>query len=368
LAFGTMLFHFSDFSLAIKSFTSVLIIACPCALALAAPFTLGNSLRLFGKKGFYLKNAETVENLSKINTIVFDKTGTLTSSAKATSSYEGMPLTDVELWEIKELTSHSTHPISSEIHKSIEEEKRLISRLVTFEEIQGEGIIGVFNDGTIIKIGKYSFVVSQSEAKINYRINNKASAYVSINNEIAGAFIIKNQYRKGLNDLLKNISDNYELFVLSGDNEKEKEHLAFIFPEKSRLIFNQSPQNKLDFIKNLMQEGKKVMMIGDGLNDAGALKKADVGISLTEDIHSFTPACDAVLNGEKFNQLGSFLNLSKKAMKVIKISFVISLLYNLIGLTFAMQGLLSPVISAILMPLSSISVVIFTTVSIVVSD
>ncbi len=151
--------------------------------------------------------------------------------------------------------------------------------------------------------------------------------------------------------------------MLSGDNEGEKYNLQKFFKDENELHFNQSPEDKLEFIKSQNQIGKKVLMVGDGLNDAGALKQSDVGIAVTEDISSFSPACDAILDASNLNLLPKFLEYSKSAIKIIYISFVISFLYNLIGLTFAIQGMLSPIIAAILMPLSSISVVLFATLS-----
>jgi len=135
------------------------------------------------------------------------------------------------------------------------------------------------------------------------------------------------------------------------------------FNDEKHLHFDQSPEDKLKFIKSNQKTGKKVLMIGDGLNDAGALRQSDVGIAVTEDISSFSPACDAILDASNLKLLPKFLNYSQSAIKIIYISFVISFLYNLFGLTFAIQGMLSPIIAAILMPLSSISVVLFATLS-----
>jgi len=154
-----------------------------------------------------------------------------------------------------------------------------------------------------------------------------------------------------------------KLSLLSGDNEGEKFNLLKFFNNEDELLFNQSPEDKLDYVKSIQSSGKKVLMIGDGLNDAGALKQSDVGIAVTEDISSFSPACDAILDASNLRLLPKFLKYSQSAINIIYISFVISFLYNLIGLSFAIQGMLSPLIAAILMPLSSISVVLFATLS-----
>jgi len=134
------------------------------------------------------------------------------------------------------------------------------------------------------------------------------------------------------------------------------------FKDDSKMYFNQSPVDKLEKIKYLQDQNRKVLMIGDGLNDAGALKQSDLGISITENINSFSPACDGILESGSFSKLNDLIKFSNTSMNIVKISYVISLLYNVIGLSFAVQGTLSPLISAILMPLSSISVVTFTTV------
>ena len=163
---------------------------------------------------------------------------------------------------------------------------------------------------------------------------------------------------------IKELSSNYKLYVLSGDNNKEESKLKEWFGNESTLLFNQSPQSKLYFVESLKAKGRNVMMIGDGLNDAGALKISDVGIALTEDVTSFSPSSDGIMDANSLVKLNQFLKISKAGINIIKISFIISILYNAVGLTLAVQGLLTPVFSAILMPLSSITVVVFTTVSV----
>ncbi|HSM64520.1 MAG TPA: HAD-IC family P-type ATPase, partial [Gillisia sp.] len=146
-------------------------------------------------------------------------------------------------------------------------------------------------------------------------------------------------------------------------NDGERENLELMLPKETKMLFNQQPGHKLDFIKKLQQNGKTVMMVGDGLNDAGALAQSDVGIVISEDINVFSPACDGILDASVFKNLGDYIELSQNGIKIIKWAFLLSLSYNLIGLSFAVTGHLRPVVAAILMPLSSISIVVFTSVA-----
>lgn len=187
--------------------------------------------------------------------------------------------------------------------------------------------------------------------------------HVSTNDVYKGKFTFYNSYRKGLSKLFNTLKSKYDLVVLSGDNEGEQENLKKLLPAKTKLIFNQKPDDKLEYIKYHQGEGAKVLMIGDGLNDAGALAQSNVGIAISENVNVFSPACDAILDASKFNQLDKFISASRSAISIIKWSFVLSFIYNIIGLYFAVTGQLAPVIAAILMPLSSISIVIFTTIA-----
>ncbi|MFV7235929.1 heavy metal translocating P-type ATPase [Flavobacterium sp. ZB4R12] len=375
---GFVYWIFIDANIAFNVFTAVLIVACPCALALTAPFTFGNVLRILGKQKFYLKNALVIEQLAKVDTIVFDKTGTITANKKSNISYESSPNpseggeqktveTDTNLILIKNALRGSNHPLSRMLYDFLPEMKRL--KIDDFEEITGKGI-KVKIEGNIIQIGSAEFCVpplsvsspSPSGSPEASGGEGNTSVHIKINGVYYGKFIFNNQYRDGLEELFKNLSSKYQIKVLSGDNEGERSTLEKLLPKGTELIFNQKPEEKLEFIKKLQEEGKNVMMVGDGLNDAGALAQSNVGISISENVNVFSPACDAILDASEFEKLSYFLKLSKNAITTIKMSFTLSLLYNVVGLSFAITGNLLPLVAAIIMPLSTITIVSFVTV------
>ena len=342
-----------DPNIAFQVVSAVLIIACPCALALSAPFALGNMLRILGKEKFYLKNASVIEILAKIDTLVFDKTGTITSNNRSKIEYQGDLLNNLEEIGLKSLLKNSNHPLSRMLFDELKGDTETI---LGFKEILGKGLEGYFN-GVLYRVGSASFLNIQNDNALSTQI------FVEIDKQIKGKFIFNNAYRLGISETFDGLSREYQINILSGDNEGEKSFLSKMLPENSEILFNQKPEDKLKYIKSLQEKNKSVLMLGDGLNDAGALAQSNVGIAISENINVFSPACDGILDASKFKLLPQFLKLSKKTMTIIIISFVISFLYNLIGMYFAVTGQLSPVVAAILMPLSSISVVTFVTVS-----
>jgi Cu+-exporting ATPase len=345
---------FFDINTAFNVFTAVLIVACPCALSLTAPFTFGNMLRILGKKKIYLKNALVIEQLAKVDTLVFDKTGTITTTEKARIDYQGIPLSADQEQLIKNSLRASNHPLSRMLYHELPEVDFL--KMDSFEEFVGKGIETHFK-GTKMVLGSPNFVGKN-------QISNSAetSIHIAINDEYLGKFVFKNAYREGLSDLFKALSHKYQLHILSGDNDGERKFLEGFLPPNTNLIFNQKPEQKLIFIKDLQEKGRNVMMIGDGLNDAGALAQSNVGISISENVNVFSPACDAILDASEFQNISKFLKLSKKAITTVKMSFTLSLLYNVIGLSFAVTGNLKPLVAAIIMPLSTITIVSFVTI------
>ena len=345
---------FIDVNTAFNVFTAVLIVACPCALALTAPFTFGNILRILGKKKIYLKNALVIEQLAKVDTLVFDKTGTITTTEKSTIDYQGVELSELQKRLIKNGLRASNHPLSRMLYNEMPDHEFL--KMDSFEEFVGKGIETHF-EGNKIVLGSAEFVGNNQPTSIA-----ETSVHASINGQYLGKFVFKNAYREGLSQLFAELSQNFQLNVLSGDNDGEREFLEEFLPKGTTLIFNQKPEQKLEYIRSLQESGRNVMMVGDGLNDAGALAQSNVGISISENVNVFSPACDAILDASEFHNIGKFLQLSHKAIRTIKMSFTLSLLYNVVGLSFAVTGNLLPLVAAIIMPLSTVTIVSFVTI------
>ena len=332
------------------AFTAVLIIACPCALALSSPFTLSAALSIFDKNKFYIKNTSTIEQMATIDTVVFDKTGTITSPSASVLMFQGV-LTPLEKDILYSTCRNSNHPLSREILKWLGDCKLL--PLTNYIEEVGKGQSAEYLDYSLA-LGSSKFVGVKSE-------NEGTAVYVLFNGILKGVFTLEQSWRKGLNTVVQTLTnDAYNLHLISGDNQRLADALRIIFPTHSMLMFNQTPSDKLNQIDFWQKKNHKVCMLGDGLNDAGALRKSDLGIAVSDDINNFSPGCDAILDGDSFAKMPAFFKFSKDAVKVIKMSFIISLMYNVIGISFALQGTMSPLFAAILMPISTVTIISFT--------
>ncbi len=339
-----------------NALTTILIVACPCALLLSSTFTNGNILRILSKNNLYLRHPDVIENLAAINHIVFDKTGTLTENKSAKVVYEGDVLTEENKDALAALLAQSVHPLSKIVLTFLKTESTI--SISSFKNHIGKGIEAWVMDKHI-KVGSFSFVHADA---ISLSSNaEEATVFFKIDAEVQGVFRIKDTYRNGFERLILQLLRHFKLSVLSGDNTAEKPYLQSVLGAKAEMHFHQNPEDKLIFIKSLQQKNtEKVLMLGDGLNDAGALKQSNVGIALSDDSNNFTPACDGILDAKQFGKLASFLAFAKSGKRIVMISFVLSILYNIVGLYFAVQGILSPLIAAILMPCSSLSIILIT--------
>lgn len=343
-----------DPSLILNAVSAVLIVACPCALALSFPFAHGNAIRLAGRKGLYFKNAAALGRMAEITHIVFDKTGTLTRGTDAEVSVRKFHFGETEEVIATAMALQSGHPLSRLIAKHLNRSENLTFE--SFREIKGAGIKAMWL-GDEYRLGSASFI----KAKAEKAPDASSLVYFSKNGEVLAVFSIRKTYRSKLKAILSELKRLYSLYLLSGDNEADREGMEGVFQQKHGLFFNQLPHDKRNFIRKLKSEGAKTAMVGDGLNDAAALKESDLGISVADDVFRFAPASDAILASDGFKNLPGFFNFSKAVLNTVRYSFALSFLYNGIGLFFAVQGVLTPVIAAILMPVSSITVVAFVT-------
>lgn len=329
------------------SVTAVLIVACPCALLLTASFTNGHILRILSRHQLFLRNAGVIETLAATDHIVFDKTGTLTEKDGTIVRWRGRKLQTSEIHAIGALAGQSQHPASRALRK----DNALLVKAVI--ETPGQGICGSINGNYHIRLGNTAYTGGPDNLPIK-----GTTVHVNINGVYAGYYTINNRYRSGIKALLKQLP--FPMSVLSGDNAHEATVLQQMMGPDADLRFLQQPTDKLTYIQSLQRQGKHVLMIGDGLNDAGALRQSNTGLSIAEDVNNFTPASDGILAASKLHLLPAFIRLCKINKQIILTSFIYSILYNLTGLYFAVQGILSPLIAAILMPASSISIILLT--------
>lgn len=341
-----------DPGLAFNAFTAVLIIACPCAVALSIPFTLGNIIRIFAKNGLYVKNTRVIEELNDLSAVVLDKTGTLTNALQSGMERKGKNLSARQLNLIRSLALQSNHPLSRQVAAFLEcgDEPLAVD---SFREEVGKGLEG-WIDSSHVKLGSANYLEVPEKER-----SKETKVWAAINGTQVAGFVFHNQYRSGFHQVMRFFNKLYGTYLLSGDNDAAREELEPIFSSKENLRFDQSPRDKLDFIKSLQSKGEKVLMLGDGLNDAGALRKADVGLVITENTNNFTPASDGIMDASRFALLPNFIRLSQKSIRLVHWAYGLAFLYNIIGLSYAVSGALSPVIAAILMPASSVTIVLF---------
>jgi P-type Cu+ transporter len=344
---------FLDAHQAARVFAAVLIVACPCALALSAPFAFGAALRILRRHGLYLKNGAVVEGMSRVRHLAFDKTGTLTRGGVGDVVWEGRALDHELQGAVQTMAQGSTHPLSRAIDKSLPQSK---TQLDSFAEHPGMGVEAWWRDQHL-RLGSRAWL-ARAGLDLPAEHWHGAECFLAVDQQVKGRFHFSDLPREGMVDAMPALVRDYDLTVLTGDRAEGLARLREWFPGCKDARPGLSPSDKLEAIETLRADGRAVMMVGDGLNDAGALRRSDVGVAVAEDIQAFSPACDAILDAKALPRLPAFLALSRASARVVRLCFGVSIAYNVIGVSVAASGQLSPLIAALLMPLSSVSVIL----------
>jgi Cu+-exporting ATPase len=368
-AIAAVAWAFVEAGQAVRAFTSVLIVACPCALALVAPLTHGTALRRLARLGIFLKNGFVLERLAEADTVVFDKTGTLTAPDGDGVRFDGGALSALERAWVAAVARHSTHPYARRIAGALAD-GATAAPVTDFHEIAGGGIEARVA-GHQVRLGSLAWLKScdlwsdgeglatAASDEANASTASATRVHVVLDGRYRGAFALTQRLRPAVESLIPQLAARYHLALLSGDQPRERDRFKALFGPGARLTFHQTPHGKLEFIRRLQAAGRKVVMVGDGLNDAGALKQSDVGIAVVDRLGAFSPASDVILDAAHVAALGRLLDFARASARIVRTGFAISALYNVVGISVAAAGLLSPVLCAILMPLSSVTVVLF---------
>lgn len=326
--------------------STTLIVACPCVLVLSSSFVYGNFLNAYRKYGIYLRDERVLMALQGVTNIVFDKTGTLTNIKGLKVDYNGMVLSELNRNMLFTMFSQSKHPYSTAITQSLKDAKALQN--YTFKELIGLGLEFTY-EGNTIKAGSAKF--------LGLNQTKDAQVYLSINEEIVGNYTITQTLRSGITNMWHTLKNNYSMSIISGDNNQFESQMKTLLGNETEMRFNLSGEEKTKFIKEAVSKGQRVAMVGDGLNDSGAFHESHVGIAIADGQNSFTPASDIILKGDSVKHIGNLLRTAQRANYLIVVLFIYAFIYNFIGLYFALQGRLYPIVAAILMPISSITII-----------
>ena len=344
---------------------TVLVVACPCALGLAVPLVVVVSNGICAKKGLFLRNSEVLEKARTIDTVVFDKTGTLTyGNLKIFKTYNYSNYKDNDLINIvSNIEKNSSHPIST----AFKVKKKLV--VTDFKTINGKGIKASVNNkeyylgnNTLLKDLK---IKDSHEEDYNNLINNGCSIiYIIEEGIVIGLIGVKDIVRDNIKDVIKKFSDNnIEVIMLTGDNEITAEIIAGELGI-TKVISNVLPKKKASTIKDLVSKGRKVIMVGDGINDAPALVNSTIGISVNDGTDVAMDSADVILMNNDISNILDLIKISKKAYLIIKENLFWAFFYNLLMIPIAIGVLenygisMSPMFASIAMTISSLTVVI----------
>ncbi len=340
---------------------SVIVIACPCALALATPIASLIGISELAKKGVLFKEARFIETMAKADTLVLDKTGTIT---KGELKVKKMRILDSNIHKLNLLYSlldSSTHPISVSVKKELERKyKNLqIKDIFDVKNVQAKGLLAKYKnvEGKIFYLMGGNMQLMR-ENHINYKFDSSNSVYIfAINRRVIATFELEDEIKKGAKELVNEARNKgLEVIMLTGDNEAVAKKVAKKVGIK-KYFSNIDPIGKANFIKKLKEDKKVVVMAGDGINDSIALSSSDVSIAMGNSSDITISVSDVVLLNNSLDSLKYAFKISSRTYRFIKQNLLLSLIYNVITIPLSMAGLVIPLVAALSMSLSSLLVV-----------
>ena len=348
---------------------TILVVFCPCALVLATPTAIMAAIGNATKHGFLVREGDALERLAKVSKITFDKTGTLTYGSPEVVNVQSLipDLTDSDVYSLAASVEQlSEHPLGKAIVTSARKANVAIAKVENFKMIPGEGVtamtngkfIAAGNDKLLKKCG-IAVEKSVSEQTQKYLSDGCTVIYVCSVKTLAGYIVLSDTIRKESAQMIESIKNiGVTPVLLTGDNENAARTIA----QKLNITeahANCLPEDKLTYIQNCQTAGESVCMIGDGINDAPALKKADVGIAMGgvgSDIA--VDAADIASVDDEVKELPHLLALSKRMMTTIKLNMAFSMGLNFLAITLAITGILNPVVGALVHNAGSVFVII----------
>lgn len=360
-----------NLSIAISTFVTILVIACPCSLGLATPLAIVVSEGLCASNGILVKKSEILENASKINTVIFDKTGTLTyGQLKISQMYNYSNLENKDIIQVVgSIEAKSTHPIGKAFAEYLKENDLQQLEVKNFENISGHGIIGEVQENKIVLgnrkiIEKYNIENNHLEDEQNLALEGNTIIYVVKNEEIIALIGVNDITRKNADDVIRKLNkENIETIMLTGDNKEVAEKIGNDIGI-TRVIADVLPAEKADLVKKLKQNGKKVMMCGDGINDSPALANSDIGVSVRSGTDIAMDSSDVILTKNDLNSILKLINISKKTVRNIKQNLFWAFFYNCLMIPVAIGVLkpigisINPMIASLAMVFSSLTVIL----------
>lgn len=360
LTWGVNWLVLGDFAAALMRGVAVLVVACPCALGLATPAAMMAGMGVAVRHGVWFKNAAVLERAGAVNAVVLDKTGTLTmGKPELRAIWTAEHVDETRLLSIAAAVErHAMHPLAQAIVQAAENRQIDVLNAHQVNTVAGEGMVAHIDGVGEIRVGKLTFCDCRLPAHLDGMWQIASLVAVSVNGQAIGALALADAPKPDSATVLQNWQTQaIEIYVLSGDNEATVAHLAqTVGLPAHRALGNQSPRDKADFVQQLQQQGKIVAMVGDGINDAPALARADVGFAVRGSTDIAQSSADVVLVRHELQAMAQGLTIARTTVKNIKQNLFFAFIYNILGMPLAAIGLLTPVLAGAMMAMSSISV------------